>query len=258
MTKSVDDSVADDKSATRRSRLRFRFSLLALFLFVTLTCLALAWLVQPERSVATALFEIDRVVPSLMGGRPFDERELEIFKKTQLAKLKSYYVLSAAVRNPALASLPIFAGQRDPVAWLQEHVEAEFIGDSELLAIRLRGPKSHVLDLTRLVDEVAKAYEDEVVYADTQTRLRTRDLKAQSLKRLKDDFVEKMQALHDFQEDAGAAASDPVDIQARQLELDSMSEVVLELSRSLEWDDIEANAPPRIRKVQPAVPGPDN
>jgi hypothetical protein len=208
--------------------------------------------------MATALFELDRVESRLMGGQPFDERELEIFKNTQLAKLKSYYVLQAAVRNPGIASMPLLAGQPDPVAWLQEHVEAEFIQDSEILAIRLRGPKSRSQDLTRLLDEVTKAYEDEVLYADTQMRLRTRDLNAQSLKRLKEELVEKMQLLEDLKEDAGAAAADSVDIQVRQLELDTLSEVVRQLSRSLEWYDIEANAPPRIKKVQPAVPGPDN
>jgi hypothetical protein len=258
MAQAEHDPMADCEPTAPRSWVRLRFSLLALFLFVTLTSLALAWLVQPERMVATALFEMDRVESRLMGGQPFDERELEIFKNTQLAKLRSYYVLQAAVRNPGIASMPLWAGQPDPVAWLQEHVEAEFIQDSEILAIRLRGPKSHIQDLVRLVDEVAKAYEDEVLFVDTQTRLRTRDLKAQSLKRLKDELVEKLQLLEDLKEDAGASAAGSVDIQARQLELDTISEVVRGLSSSLEWDDIEANAPPRIRKVQTAVPGPDN
>jgi hypothetical protein len=258
MPQAVHDPMADYEATVPRSKLGLRFSLLALFLFVTLTCLALAWLVQPERIVATALFEIDRVESRLMGSQPFDERELEIFKNTQLAKLKSYYVLQAAVRNPGIASLPLLAGQPDPVAWLQEHVEAEFIGDSELLAIRLRGPKSRAQDLTRLLDEVTKAYEDEVLYVDTQMRLRTRDLKAQSLKRLKDELVEKMQLLHDLKEDADAAAASSVDIQARQLEIDILTKIVRELSYSLEWYDIEANAPPRIKKVQPAVPDWDN
>ena len=250
--------MADYEAPPRRSKHRLRFSLLALFLFVTLVCLALAWLVQPKRVVATALFEVSRVEPTLMGGEVYDERELEVFKNTQLAKLRSYYVLQAALRNPGIASLAVFAGQRDPVSWLQEHIEAEFVGNSELLAIRLRGPEAHANDLTRIVDEVAKAYVEEVVFADAQSRLNSRDLKAMCLKKLREELTEKMQKLQDLKEDAGAKAGDSVEIKTLELDLVTLTEIVQETSRRLEREDIEASAPPRIRKVQPAVIGPDN
>jgi hypothetical protein len=258
MSHAASEPLADYEVTTPRPKYRLRFSLLALFFFVTIVCLALAWLVQPKRVVATALFEVGRAQPALMGEENFDERELEIFKKTQLAKLRSYYVLSAAVRNPGIASLVVFANQRDPAAWLQDHLETEFVGDSELLAIRLRGPESLRNDIVRIVDEVAKAYEDEVVFADAQTQLTTRDLKAACLKKLQEELANTMQLLHDLKKEVGAGASDNVEIKLRQLELDTLTEMVQETSRSLERDDIEANAPPRIRKVQPAVPSLDN
>ena len=106
-----------------------------------------------------------------MGDQRYDELEFEIFKKTQLAKIYSYYVLQAALRNPVVAALPVFQNQPDPVAWLQENLEVDFPQDGEILAIRLRGPESHTNDLVLIVNEVTKAYEDEVVFADTQTRL---------------------------------------------------------------------------------------
>jgi hypothetical protein len=79
-----------------RSKLRLRFSLLALLAFVTVACLVLAWLVQPNIVVATALFEVAMVEPTLLGDESidrFNEREFELVKNTQLAKLSSYYVI---------------------------------------------------------------------------------------------------------------------------------------------------------------------
>jgi hypothetical protein len=134
----------------------------------------------------------------------------------------------------------------------------EFPGNAELLAIRLRGPEANVNDLVRIVDEVAKAYENEVVFEEAQIRLNTRDLKAASLAKLRANLAKKMQLLQDMKEEAGAAADGDVEIKLRQLEIDTLLEVARETSRSLEWSDIEASAPPRIRKVQPAVPSPDN
>ena len=156
----------DYEASAPRSKYRLRFSLLALFLFVTLICLALAWLVLPKRVVATALFEVSSSERKLMGDQPYDEREFEIVKKTQLAKLNSYYVLQAAVRNPGVAALPVFQNQPDPVVWLQENLEVDFPEDGEILAIRLRGPEARSNDLVLIVDAVAKAYVDEVIFAD--------------------------------------------------------------------------------------------
>jgi hypothetical protein len=83
-------------------------------------------------------------------------------------------------------------------------------------------------------------------------------LKAQSLKKIQDELYKKMQRLLDMKKEAGAAGAESVDIQALQIEIDTLSKIVREMSLSLEWDDIDANAPPRIRKLQPAMSSPDN
>ena len=258
MSQVVSDPIVEYEATAPRSKYRLRFRHIALFLLVTLVCLALAWLVQPNRVVATALFEVRGSERKLMGDQPYDELEFEIVKKSQLAKLSSYYVLQAAFRNPGVAALPVFQNQPDPVAWLQENLEIDFPQDGEILAIRLRGPESHTNDLVLIVDAVAKAYEDEVVFDDTQTRLNTRDLKAMSLKKLRDELADKMQQLQDVKKEVGTAAGDSVDIKLRQLEIDTLTVMVRETSLSLERDDLEANAPSRIEKVQPAVSRSDN
>ncbi len=67
MSQSVSDPMADYEATVPHSKYRWLFSLLALFLFVTIVCLALAWLVQPKRVVATALFEVEGSERKLMG-----------------------------------------------------------------------------------------------------------------------------------------------------------------------------------------------
>jgi capsular exopolysaccharide synthesis family protein len=57
--------------------------------------------------------------------------------------------------------------------------------------------------LVRLVDEVAKAYEDEIVFADKQTRLNTRDLLANTLKKTNEELSEKLQLYLDMAKDLG-------------------------------------------------------
>jgi hypothetical protein len=241
-----------------RSKLRLRFSLLALFVFMTLACLALAWLVQPKRFVATALFEVASVPPKLLedaATTQFDEREYELFKNTQLAKLKSYYVLRSAIRNPGIAALPVLAGKRDPAAWLQEHLDVEFPLHGEILAIRLRGLESQADDMVQIVDAVAKAYEEEVIYAAKAQRLAIRDLKAASLRKLREEIKRKMQLLNETRSKSSGQSKHSADVRIWQLELDVLTGLLREGQLELERMDMESNAPARIRQIQPAMLG---
>ena len=113
---------------------------------VPIVVLAALFVLMSSRSavsaevVAEALFKVDTVQPSLLVNvaSRFDANEYEIFQKSLLASLKSWYVFSAAIRDPGITTLPILAGQNDPVAWLSDHLETEFLDGSEILAIRLR------------------------------------------------------------------------------------------------------------------------
>ena len=161
-----------------------------------------------NRPRATALFEVKNEEQSLVFDYSgYNPQEFEILKKTQLAKLTSYYVLQSAVRNPGVASLSVFAGVPDPVQWLQENLEVDFPQNGELLSISLSA-NAPPEDLARLVDEVTKAYEDEVVFADNQTRLSTRDLLSQSLKKTNEELSDKLQTYLNMAEELGKADGD--------------------------------------------------
>jgi hypothetical protein len=190
------------------SRWRFRFSLLALFVFITLICLSLAWLVKPRRFVAKALFEVSSTTSDYLGGivdEKFNEQQFEIFKKTQLAKLKSNYVLTAALRSPSVGALPIFQGRSDPVDWLMETLDVSFPENGEVLSISLHGTESQTPDLIMVVDAVAKAYRDEVIAAERQRRATNRDLVDRNLDNLNSDIKRKMDEYLAITEESGRA-----------------------------------------------------
>ena len=80
--------------------------------------------------VAEALFQVSGTEPTLAGetASRFNAREYELFQKTQLALVKSDFVLQGAIRDPAVASLSILASKPDEVAWVAENLDANFEG----------------------------------------------------------------------------------------------------------------------------------
>lgn len=169
-----------------------------LVVFVGLACLllVLGWLGQPRQVVVKALFQVQGEKPSILGdGSPqrFDDREFEVTKNTQRALLTSPFIFNAAVRSPGIASLSILANQ-DPVEWLSERLEVDYPQDGEILAIKLRGPEKDSPDLIRIVDAVAEAYKEEVLFAMKQREQSERDLLARTLGNLRTEIKEKDEA----------------------------------------------------------------
>jgi hypothetical protein len=188
---SLDDLAAEPEPSSLR---RLRFSLLTLLIVITLVGLVLAWLVQPNHAVATALFEVRNEQVSIVGKdtvRPLSKEEFETLKKTQVALLKSKFLLSSALVNPGIASLPVLSSSKDKEAWLQEHLEIEFPQDGEILSISLHGTEPQAADLAALVDAVAAAYKKEVLGQERQRKLTIRDMVAKSLEILNNEYKRK-------------------------------------------------------------------
>jgi hypothetical protein len=236
---------------------RFRFSLLALLLFVTLAAILCAWLFRPRYCVAVALFQASAIQPMLFGDEPprFDAREYEVFQSSQIELLKSDFVLQAAVRDPAIAALPLLASKSDPVAWLAENLDVGFVEGSEILSIRSRGPESQADDLRQIVDAVAKAYLNDVVYSERQRLLTVRDVKAVAMDTLRSELESKITRIEEGQAESGDSSAA---VKLNQVEVDVLLDLWRGLVRSLEVDDLNTRgAPDRVRQLQPAVVSPD-
>ena len=135
--------MSDDASSLRVRR-RSWPRIAGLLFLVALVGGFVFWLVRPQTATATALFEVRREAPSVAGNQPepTSGQDFEILKKTQLALLKSKFLLTSALRNPSVAGSPVFAGVVDKEEWLQDHLEVSYPQNGEILAIELRGPVS--------------------------------------------------------------------------------------------------------------------
>ena len=170
------------------------------------------YLLFPESSSATALFQVSNEQQSIAFDVNQQHQNFDILKKTQLALLRSYFVLNAAVRDPGIASLSIFAGERDPVEWLQGNLRVDFPQQGEILSISL-SDDALPEDLVRLVDAVAKAYRDEVIFDEQQRRKVTRDLLARSLENLRKEIQRNWELYIAIAEETGRPQADERDAQ---------------------------------------------
>jgi capsular exopolysaccharide synthesis family protein len=169
------------------------------------------WFVFPESSRATALFEVANERESLaFDFDRYNPQGFDILKKTQLAKLTSYYVLNAALRQPGIAQLSVLADEPDPVEWLQENLEVDFPQQGEILSISLSA-NAPPEDLQRLVDAIAKAYEEEAIYGEKTRKLTTRDLLADTLRKTEDEIEEGMRLYQEMAKEQGKTQSDERD-----------------------------------------------
>jgi hypothetical protein len=202
--------------------------------------------------VATALFHVDSAEPSIFGDdaakRPGDQ-DFEIAKKTQLALLKSNFVLTAAIRNPKVASLTILEGEDDPVSWLQENLEVEFPQNAEILSIRLRGTEGQANDLVQLVDAVADAYKKEVVSEMRQRRLTSRDLLARNLENLNGEIQKKFEIYLDIARESDRVESGSGQVM-QDLDMKRLDRIEAELLR-LENEVVEAQAKSDDGRLKP-------
>lgn len=155
------------------------------------------WFLFPESSSATALFQVSNQQDSLFGMNHQTQQSFDVMKKTQLAKLKSNYVLTSAIRDPKVGGLSALAGESDPVQWLQDNLEVDFPQNGEVLSISLSGDELPE-ELVTLVNAVSKAYQDEVITDMRQTRATNHDLLQRNLNQLNADIKEKLNTYLDI------------------------------------------------------------
>ncbi len=188
------------------------------------------------------LFRVSREPERLLGGSSSQsDAAWEVFCKTQIALLKSYFVLSAAVRDPEIAALPMLKSAEDPVGFLAQRLEVGFYPGSEILYVRMGFTHTDEASLVKqgvqIVDAVAKAYEEEVLLKDKQRQLGASDLLAANYRKLRDEIRGKMEDYRELSRSAGLAESGAGQV-AQQLDIRRLERIEEELMR-LENDFVE-------------------
>jgi hypothetical protein len=159
------------------------------------------WYILANRVTATTIFRVSPENPAFMADEPSQRRDewtYEVLKKSQLAAIRSYFVLTAAVRKPGIASLSTFAGIDKPEEWLEEHLEAEYPQDGAYLSISISGPEAQSDDLVLIVNAVGKAYQDEVIYKEKARQLSQREFIRHALEKLNKEIAQKSGEFHEL------------------------------------------------------------
>ena len=163
----------------------------------------LLWYMFPESSSAVALFRVYSTEQTLaFHDVSNDTNQFEILQNTQLALLKSNFVLRDAVRDPSISNLPALANEEDPIQWLSERLSVVFPQESEILKIAISGDEDPE-DLREIVDAVAKAYKDQVLFAERRTKLSTKDVLQKVLSQLNEEIRRKMEDYKDLAKELG-------------------------------------------------------
>ena len=128
----------------------------------------------------------------------------------------------------------------------------------------MRCREDAINDYRAILDSVAAAYLNEVVFAEDQYRLVHRDALAMSLSKISAELESKMDAYYsltkdietvnkDSARDIKDSAKDAVAVQLRQAELNDLMEVKHKASIALQLFDMDSIAPKRIKLIQPAT-----
>jgi polysaccharide biosynthesis transport protein len=152
-----------------------------------LAAMAAAWTMIPQKGEVYAYIQVLRNPETMMRDvRVPDGNEFITIRNTAIEMMKSKMLLTRALRDPAIAQLPVVRKQQDPVDWLKDELQLKYPNDAELLQITMSG--EDVDQVVKIVKAVLDAYFKEVVEKGVTDRAK----KEQTLKKL---FQERNDAL---------------------------------------------------------------
>lgn len=113
------------------------------------------------RYTAFAQVHIDYVRPFVINPEKDNGgREFSTYQNTQAAKIRSRFVLNAALKRDDVRALPIVQAQPEPLLWLEEELKVEFKEGAEFLTVLMTGPDPDAA--VAIVGAVVQAYLHEV------------------------------------------------------------------------------------------------
>ena len=123
-----------------------------------------AWKLIPAKYSTYSLLRVSSS-ESQVGGfnpdGPGSRNDFTTYLKTQAQLLRSHFVLNAALRDPAVANLPMLREQVDPVRFLEEELKVEYQEGSELIKVGLSGENPS--EIAAIVNAIQKAYLKEII-----------------------------------------------------------------------------------------------
>src|SRR5262249_23591487 len=112
----------------------------------------------------------------------------EVFRSTQVAKLKGRRTLNAALGQPKVAKAEVVTRQTDPLAWLERELTVSQGGGPEILKVSLSGPEEDIPELQLVINAVA----DEFLKREDAVERQKLELQQEQLRALAEKFKAKL------------------------------------------------------------------
>ena len=129
----------------------------------------LAMTFLPAYFTAFALLRVASVEPRLVFKTVEEQGDFPTYLKTQMALIRSRFVLNAALRRPGVSELSIVRQQKVPVEWLEKAISIDTYNSPEIVRISMIGDQPE--EMAALVNAVKDAYLEEVVLAERKQRI---------------------------------------------------------------------------------------
>jgi polysaccharide biosynthesis transport protein len=133
---------------------------------------------------------------------PHGRSDFNSYLKTQAGLIRSHFVLTAALRDPEVAALPMLKEQADAVRFLEEELQIDFSDGSELIKPKLSGDDPRAI--TMIVNAIHRAFFKEVVDAERRRKLVRLKQIEDSVTSLQQDLEKKFPAAPGKPEDRPA------------------------------------------------------
>jgi len=207
-------------------------------LLLAIPAAVLTWMLLPRGYEAVAWLRV-RDKSGMFDAGSRDSAEYEAYRKTQVQLIKSPYVLTAALRRPGISSLSTLADEKDPVRWMERHIQVTAPMESEVVQVRLRGEDPRAV--TQIVNAVTTAYLNDIVNKEKTERLARRDALERKYKENMAEVRSRLETFNNLAKSLGTADSAEVATQ-RALLLDHLGTLraqVTQLQRDISLIDAE-------------------
>jgi uncharacterized protein involved in exopolysaccharide biosynthesis len=122
----------------------------------------------PGNCTVRTLVQVAAARPTILYDPQDGRTDFAYYQRSQVAMIKSRFVLKAALETNGIPDLPSVRAQGSPLTWLESKVQADYSIAPEILRITLTGDQPD--DLMVLLNAVSDAYLREYVNRDEHER----------------------------------------------------------------------------------------
>jgi len=191
---------------------------------------------DPARTTRViATLKVAREVESMATGesQTMSDAAWKTFCNSQIAMLKSDWLLQNALRDPTIANLSILGSPRRSRSWLQKNLRVGFVGESEFLYVLLycKPSEADEAQARQIVDATVKTYLAEVKYRNNVRHEVPILTLTRRLDALDKDIARKMEDYLDMAKQLGSAQAEGGNNVSQQILLNQIERIESELMR---------------------------